>query len=165
MELLNSILSSMGPVSKLLSAAIFLTILILIFRTIWISYQRGKDPKKNIVKDIYVVSIQNKNPFDDAPSSKNYKISTIHAKGKEKRKFPRYNVESQVEFIKNGKLFKETSKDLSYTGIFLNSKMPDRYKVGDKVMLTFQLPKEGPKKRNGFIVRKNNSGIGIHFVF
>ena len=42
----------------------------------------------------------------------------------EKRKHPRKDFETFVEFIKEGALFKETSKDFSYSGMFIKSKTP-----------------------------------------
>ena len=82
----------------------------------------------------------------------------------EKRKYPRKPYKTNVEFIGKGTLFKETSRDISYSGIFLKSKMPDKYKLDEIIMLTFQTSKGAPQKRNGRVVRKTSRGIGIHFI-
>ncbi|MCG8689187.1 MAG: PilZ domain-containing protein [Desulfobacterales bacterium] len=162
MNLFDSILSSMGPVPLFISSIIALAIIVFLLRAIWFSSQQEKPLKSSDVKNIYVVSMENSRPDDSGLTVKDSKISTN--KNKEKRRFPRYDFESQVEFIKDGKLFKETSRDLSHTGLFLKTMMPDKYSVSDKVMLTFHHPNQGPQKRNGYIVRKARNGIGIHFA-
>lgn len=83
---------------------------------------------------------------------------------REMRKYQRVEFESFVEFIKEGKLFKETSKNLSYTGMFIKSKSPEKYKVDDSILITFQYPKGHPQKREGKIIRVEKKGIGVRFL-
>ena len=82
----------------------------------------------------------------------------------ERRGYPRKAFVSSVEFIKKGVLFKEMSKDLSYSGMFVKSKKPERYRIGDPLLITFQTEKGHPQKHHGQIVRKETAGIGIRFL-
>ncbi len=81
-----------------------------------------------------------------------------------KRKYSRKGFHTLVEIIKEGRLFKETSRDLSYSGIFLKSKIPDQYSIDDIIMLSFQTSKNDPQKYRGQVVRKDSDGIGIKFI-
>lgn len=82
----------------------------------------------------------------------------------EKRKYPRKEFECFVDFVKEGRLFKESSKNLSYSGVFLKSNKPDKYNIDDSLMLTFQISNGQPQKHKGRVVRKKNNGIGVQFL-
>lgn len=82
----------------------------------------------------------------------------------ENRKYPRINFQGFVDFVEGGELLKRKIKDISYSGIFIKSKTPDKHKKNDLIMVTFLTPKGYPQKRNGKVVRKNKTGIGIQFI-
>ncbi|MCP3942733.1 MAG: PilZ domain-containing protein [Desulfobacteraceae bacterium] len=82
---------------------------------------------------------------------------------KERRKFPRQDFQSLVNFVINGKGFKATSANLSKAGIFLKSKNQNAYKVDDRLTIALQMPDRQPLKHAGQIIRKDKDGIGIQF--
>jgi hypothetical protein len=92
------------------------------------------------------------------------KLKPMESEYDESRKYPRKEFQTVVEFIKEGKLFKETTRDLSYSGIFLKSKTPDQYSIDDIFILTFQISNNRPQKHTGQVVRKESNGIGIKFI-
>ncbi len=88
----------------------------------------------------------------------------ILANGKtERRQSQRRTLKTIVDFVIQGKLFKEPSKDLSDTGMFIVAKKPVRYHTNEPVTLTFQIPEGDHYKHRGRIVRKTNRGIGVLF--
>lgn len=86
------------------------------------------------------------------------------ANSMDKRKQARKSIQAFVDFVKEGKLFKETSRDISQSGIFLNSAASSRYNVGDFLTLAFQTANSKPQKHDGTVVRKTDDGIGINFI-
>lgn len=90
--------------------------------------------------------------------------STTDEGENEKREYTRIRYEYFVEFIKEGVLYKEASKDISYSGMFIKSKTPEHYSVNDLILITFQYPKGNPQRRNGRIVRNTREGIGVKFL-
>lgn len=154
---LITLLNSMNPVILFLISILFLILFLFGVRAVWLSFKMKRASSNHYVKDIYISQSEIK------PSLTLSKIQTGHA-SKEKRNNPRYNFEQNIEFVQGGKLFKEVSKDLSHTGIFLKTTAPDSYDTGTEVILTFRTPNEGPQKRTGRIVRKDKNGIGIHFL-
>ncbi|NWH05309.1 PilZ domain-containing protein [Desulfobacter latus] len=85
-------------------------------------------------------------------------------KGMERRRYPRNEFHDFVEFINKGALYKEKARDLSYSGIFIQSKTPEKYKKNDVIVMTFQTDESGPQRRKGRIVRTTHAGIGVNFV-
>lgn len=83
---------------------------------------------------------------------------------RERRTYPRTAFQCYVEFIKEGRLFKETSRDLSFSGIYLKTQSPEKYRKNDLILLSFQTPDGNPQKRSGRIVRKKSDGFGVHFI-
>lgn len=164
MELLNSFLSTFGPLSTLTFSAVTLIVCSLTFRAFWHFYQKGRLTSQSKTKKTYVLSIEKTTSTGSNPSFRNLKESTPLHRSKEMRRAPRYNLDCEVDFIMDGRLFKETSKDISHSGIFLKSKSPKKYNLGKKVMLAFQLPNEGHHKCKGYIVREGKNGVGIQFV-
>ncbi len=82
----------------------------------------------------------------------------------EKRRYQRKNVRTMVDFVKDGRLYKEISKDLSQSGIFLKTRVPNMYKLDDYFTLSFQYSNGEPYKNQGRVVRKNAKGVGIQFI-
>ena len=85
-------------------------------------------------------------------------------KGMERRRQPRNEFHGFVDFINKGALYKEQARDLSYSGIFIHSKTPEKYKKNDVIVMTFQSNETGPQRRKGRIVRITHTGIGVNFV-
>lgn len=84
--------------------------------------------------------------------------------GKEKRRYPRHTFNALVDFVRQNHLYKETADNLSESGIFIRSNNPAQYMLNERVTLSFQTSDGKPHKYTGEIVRKNESGIGIHFI-
>ena len=82
----------------------------------------------------------------------------------EKRNHTRHCIQTLVDFVLNGRLFKEVSANYSASGIFLKSFSPNRYQVNEFLTLTFQPAGGAPQKHWGKIVRKSDDGIGVEFV-
>ncbi|MFA5902672.1 MAG: PilZ domain-containing protein [Desulfobacula sp.] len=83
---------------------------------------------------------------------------------KEKRMHYRIDYITYVELNSNGELLKETSKNLSVSGIYLKSSRSDRYNIGDVIIITFIDLESQPRKYSGLVVRKTDKGIGIKFI-
>lgn len=81
----------------------------------------------------------------------------------ERRNAQRRHLKSIVDFVKDGRLFKEVSRDFSRTGLFITSRQPERHQVDDHITLTFQAPGGEPRKHEGRIVRLNKRGFGVAF--
>ena len=43
------------------------------------------------------------------------------------------------------------ARDLSYSGIFIQSRTPEKHKKNDLIVMTFQTDETGPQRRNGRI--------------
>ncbi|MCG8549524.1 MAG: PilZ domain-containing protein [Desulfobacterales bacterium] len=84
--------------------------------------------------------------------------------GSERRGHPRTEFHGFVDFINKGTLHKEQARDLSYSGIFIKSRTPEKYKKNDFIVITFQTAETGPQRRNGRITRISRTGIGVNFV-
>ncbi len=175
----------MTPLTILFIFIIFLIFIFLSYHAIRLSRKIKAASAETTAKDIYVVTYDNKNPQDRADTSineqKHVKMDQAlmnamqqHKKAEkplnlkkgsdENRRFPRREFACVVEFIKKGTLYKATSRDLSFSGIYLNSKTPEKYDLKDIILLTFQMPDGQPQKRKGKIVRKDKTGIGVQFL-
>ena len=86
------------------------------------------------------------------------------SQGEERRRSSRTEFQGFVDFISKGTLYKEQARDLSYSGIFIKSRAPEKYKKDEFIVLTFQTDEDGPQRRNGRIVRISRAGIGVDFV-
>lgn len=84
--------------------------------------------------------------------------------GSERRRYPRTGFQGFVDFIDKGFLYKEQAQDLSYSGIFIKSRTPEKYKKDDFIVMTFETDEAGPQRQNGRIVRISLIGIGVDFV-
>lgn len=80
------------------------------------------------------------------------------------RHSPRFDYESPVDLVLNGRLHKEMTSDISDTGIFLKSRHPEKYNVHDKLIIAFQGPDSKPVKHIGRVARKTDEGIGVLYV-
>ena len=83
---------------------------------------------------------------------------------KERRNSPRVKYTEPVDLFLNGRLYKETSSNVSDSGIFVKCSRPDVYQVHDKLTLTFIAPGSKPVKRVGWVVRKAHKGIGVAYI-
>lgn len=120
------------------------------------------------VKNIYVTTDNNSVDEDDFPE---VRIATESgaprpedSKEPGRRRYPRTEFQSFVDFINEGTLYKEQTRDLSYSGIFIQSKTPEKYKKDAFIVMTFQTDEAGPQRRKGRIVRIDHTGIGVNFV-
>ncbi len=82
----------------------------------------------------------------------------------EKRKHHREKTNVPVEVVTRGQLHKETAKDVSFNGIFIQNKEFDKYEVGQEVVLAFESRDGEPYTVEGRIVRKDENGAGIEFT-
>ncbi len=81
---------------------------------------------------------------------------------KEQRKYPRKVSLLDVEYSAGESAFKDFSKDISNSGIFIETRNP--LSVGDEILLTIQLAGEGEEiKISGEVVRTDSQGIGVRF--
>lgn len=101
------------------------------------------------------IVVENENPENRVESQRHEN---------EKRKHPRQKIKAMVDFVINGRLFKENAIDYSRSGIFLKSFHPDQYQKDQFLTLTFQMINDRPRKHWGKIVRTNDNGFGVKFV-
>lgn len=67
-----------------------------------------------------------------------------------------------VNYAAEGQIFKDVTKNISSSGLFIQTKMP--FMIGQKITMAFQLPKQRKHiKAVGEIVRTNAQGIGVKF--
>ena len=132
-------------------------------------YRRFKRASNNATaKNIYVIKYNNIVDEDAFPEA--WRAAEPPAplpegpKGSERRSYPRTEFQGFVDFINKGTLYKTQARDLSYSGIFIQSKTPEKYKKNDLIVMTFQTDKTGPQRRNGRITRISPNGIGVNFV-
>jgi hypothetical protein len=79
----------------------------------------------------------------------------------EKRKNPRIDLYVQVR-IKHQGLHKV--KDLSVSGLFVQTPKPSQFKKGDEIELVLQLPEEDrPLRLDAHVARVTRDGIGVEF--
>lgn len=170
----------MTPLIILFSLLAFLFVVFLSFKSLILFRKIKQMSGGDSARDIYILKHDNHtfkegetNPNVDMDSDLISEIKTqqnmenrigTERTLNEKRKHPRKDFETFVEFIKEGTLFKGTSTDLSYSGIFLQSKTPEQYNLYESIVLSFQTSKGRPQKRHGQIVRIETNGIGIRFL-
>jgi len=78
------------------------------------------------------------------------------------RKHPRKQWVMPVDLATKDQTFKESIKDISNGGVFIETKIP--FAAGDEITLNFQLPNRAkPLKVIGEIVRSDTMGIGVRF--
>jgi Tfp pilus assembly protein PilZ len=78
------------------------------------------------------------------------------------RKHPRKQWVIPVDLATRDQTFKESIKDISNGGVFIETKNP--FSTGEEVTLIFQLPnRTKPLEVIGKIVRSDPTGIGVRF--
>jgi len=132
-------------------------------------YRRFKRASDNATaKNIYVIKNDNSVDEDACPETMTITEPTPPqpegSKGMERREYPRNEFQGFIDFINKGTLYKEQARDLSYSGIFIKSRTPEKYKKNDLIIMTFQTNETGPQRRNGRIARISHTGIGVNFV-
>ncbi|WP_020587429.1 PilZ domain-containing protein [Desulfobacter curvatus] len=115
-------------------------------------------------KNIYVIKYNKTVDEDDFPEAMTDFPRPDASDGSERRRYPRTDFHGFIDFINEGTLYKEQALDLSYSGIFIKSRAPEKYKKNDSIVMTFETEKTGPQRRNGRIVRISHTGIGVSFV-
>ena len=79
-----------------------------------------------------------------------------------KREFRRLKTQSQVDVAGERKLIQTNMRDVSASGIFINSS--GKFDMDEKVKIVFSIPGyEKPFKLNGIIVRVEQRGMAIQF--
>nr|WP_320015553.1 PilZ domain-containing protein [uncultured Desulfobacter sp.] len=131
-------------------------------------YRRFKQASDNATaKNIYVIKYNNiiDEDFPEAWRETEPAAPLPEGpKGSERRSYPRAEFHGFVDFINKGSLYKTQAQDLSYSGIFIQSRTPEKYKKNDLIVMTFQTKEAGPQRRNGRITRISPTGIGVNFV-
>lgn len=132
-------------------------------------YRRLKRAWDNAtVKNIYVTTDNSSVDEDDFPevriATESGAPRSEDSKEPGRRRYPRSEFQGFVDFIDKGTLYKEQTRDLSYSGIFIQSRTPEKYKKNAFIVMTFQTDEAGPQRREGRIVRIDHTGIGVNFV-
>ncbi|MGM0655874.1 MAG: PilZ domain-containing protein [Thermodesulfobacteriota bacterium] len=132
-------------------------------------YRRFKRASDNATaKNIYVIKNDNSVDEDDLPEAEPVAEKAAPrpegSKETDRRKYPRNEFQGFIDFINKGTLYKEQARDLSYSGIFIKSRTPEKYKKNDLIIMTFQTDEAGPQRRNGRIARISQTGIGVNFI-
>lgn len=147
---------------KIIFALIIALVLIFICIHLFRLYRRFKRASDNsTAKNIYVLKY--KSSIDEDISLEAEPVIP-QPKGADRRRYARTEFHGFVDFINKGTLYKEQARDLSYSGIFIKSKSPEKYKKNDWIVMTFQTEKLGPQRRNGQIARIDDTGIGVNFT-
>ncbi len=90
--------------------------------------------------------------------------SGIGAYSNDVRTYTRRNIVIEVAFDRNGRLFKEQTKDVSGGGLFIKTRRQRQFDLGHKISLVFMLPgSEKPIKIDGEIVRIASDGMAVKF--
>ncbi|WP_320043335.1 PilZ domain-containing protein [uncultured Desulfobacter sp.] len=123
-----------------------------------------RDTDTATAKNIYVLSYNRSIDEDVFPEAGTAGPRAKVSEESERRRFPRTEFHGFVDFINKGILYKGQARDLSYSGIFIKSKTPEKYKKNDFIVITFQTAGTGPQRRNGQIARVDHTGIGVDFL-
>ena len=158
----------MTPLNIIFALILFLISIFLCVQIIKL-YRRFRRASDNTTaKNIYVIKYNDSVDEDIFPEARTA-VKPGGARpevsdGPERRKHPRIEYQGFVDFINEGTLYKEQARDLSYSGIFIQSRTPEKYKIDDLIVMTFQTEETGPQRQNGRIARINHTGIGVNFV-
>jgi len=83
------------------------------------------------------------------------------------RQFPRKDIQIEVElnFLEDD-LRTAITRDISKGGLYIQLDNPDYYPMGEMVNLRFNNPLSNNEEtvKDGIIVRRSDSGIGIAFI-
>ena len=80
------------------------------------------------------------------------------------RAYPRKKYALPVSLAHKGRLQSGTSKNLSYSGIFIKMDSTAHCRENDLLTLTFVTSNDFPLILKGKIARKDETGIGVHFL-
>lgn len=166
----------MTPETNYLIVIVGLSLLVLLVLAAGAANKRRLDrPKKRKPRFITITnskvyfagrkmgSLKAKTP-NGKPAGDLVKSNLAKAVHDDRRSAQREKLTTPVDFVKQGRLFKEISADFSSTGMFLMTRKPDLFNVNDTLTLTFQTPDGSPHKTRGNIVRKAQKGFGIQFA-
>jgi len=81
----------------------------------------------------------------------------------EKRKHERKSTNVPVEVVSGGQLHKETAKNVSFSGIYIQNPDFNKYELGQEIVLAFESKDGQAYTIEGRIVRKDENGAGIQF--
>lgn len=145
-------------------------IIALLFLRIYKAYYK-LEASDNMAKDIHI-TISDSNvvmkeegfPVETHATKQEEPNSDLPYSVHDKRMHAREPLETRVDFVREGTLFKEDSKDVSFSGIFLKSKAPEKYHTNDFLTIAFQASDGSPQKHSGVVVRKSDTGIGVKFI-
>ena len=114
----------------------------------------------NLIDDWLLVDEGYEKPEDNYENDH----SGIGAYSNDVRTYTRRNIVIEVTFDKNGRLFKEQTKDVSGGGMFIKTRRHRQFDLGHKISLVFMLPgSEKPIKIDGEIVRIASDGMAVKF--
>jgi len=158
----------MTPLNIILTLIIALTLIFVCIHFFRL-YRRFKLASDNsTAKNIYVLKYKNSIDEDESPEAE--PVIPLESgpdrleSGPDRRRYARTEFHGFVDFINKGSLYKEQARDLSYSGIFIKSKTPEKYRINDLIVMTFQTDDLGPQRRNGQIARIDRTGIGVNFT-
>lgn len=80
---------------------------------------------------------------------------------KEKRKSLRLVHNGEVIYVIKGRVYTGFTKNFSTSGIFINTL--DMADIGEKIVLSFELPAGGPLRVSGSVVRGEERGFAVSF--
>ncbi|MCG8640204.1 MAG: PilZ domain-containing protein [Desulfobacterales bacterium] len=81
----------------------------------------------------------------------------------EKRRHKREKTRVPVEVVTGGRLYKETAKDVSFSGIYIRNTLFHKYEINQQIVLAFESKQGEAHTVEGTIVRKDEFGAGIQF--
>jgi hypothetical protein len=146
----------------LITALILIFVCIPIFK-LYRWFRKASD--NSTAKNIYVIKYENTIDEDqDENGFSEAEPFISRPAGSDRRRYGRTEFHGFVDFINKGTLYKEQARDLSYSGIFIKSRTPEKYTKNDFIVMTFQTDKLGAQRRNGQIARIDHTGIGVNFT-
>ena len=154
-------MTPLNIIFTLIIALILIFVCIHFFRL----YRRFKLASNNsTAKNIYVLKYKSSLDDEDDSAEIEPEPAPPRQDGADRRRYDRTEFHGFVDFISKGILYKEQARDLSYSGIFIKSKTPEKYRINDLIVMTFQTDDLGPQRRNGQIARIDRTGIGVNFT-
>ena len=81
---------------------------------------------------------------------------------KKKRQYPRKPLSTFVDFVSEGRSYREFTRNISEGGVYIETSTP--FSIGKEILMTFSFPNSSNHlKLTGRIVRVEDSGIGVQF--
>nr|WP_319392153.1 PilZ domain-containing protein [uncultured Desulfobacter sp.] len=151
-------MTPLNIILTLIIALILIFVCIHLFR-LYLRFRQASD--NTTAKNIYVLKY---NESIDEETSLEAEPVIPQPGESERRRYARTEFHGFVDFINKGTLYKEQARDLSFSGIFIKSRTPEKYKKDDLIVMTFQTDDIGPQRRNGRISRIDDTGIGVNFT-